>query len=155
MHDAFGRRKWAFWLFVCLLAAVVLVPSAVLLGALRSYWNFLTGAAPAAIRPMQVSFLDKRAESRGPIEKDLRFVEFRLRAPKAKAVELIGDFNGWKPGALPLSRADAGAWELMLPLPPGAYRYLFLVDGQAQADPGARAAAPAPDGRAASLRSVP
>lgn len=152
MHDAFGRRKWAFWLFVCALAAVLVVPSAVLLGALRSYWGFLTGAAPSTIRPLQVGFTDRRGDDRGAPERDLRFVEFRLRAPKAKAVELIGDFNGWRSGTLPLSRAGGG-WELMIPLPPGTYRYLFLVDGQPQAEPGARAAA-APDGRPASLRSV-
>ncbi|MBI5240283.1 MAG: hypothetical protein HY926_07400 [Elusimicrobia bacterium] len=154
MHDRFGRRKWAFWLFVAMLAAVAIIPSAVLLDALRSYVGFLSGDAPSTIRPMQVRFLDRRGDLRSPPEKDIQFVEFRLRAPKAKAVDLLGDFNGWKAGTLPLSRSGAGTWELMLPLPPGDYRYLFLVDGQPQADPGARPAA-APDGRTASLRSVP
>ena len=153
MHDRFGRRKWAFWLFVCLLAALTLVPSAMMLRILRSYYGFLTGAAPSTIHPMQVKFLDRRGDFRSAPEEDLRFAEFRLRAPKAKAVELIGDFNGWKAGSLPLQRAGGGAWELMLPLPPGSYHYLFLVDGQAATDPAARTGA-APDGKTASLRTV-
>ena len=153
MHDRFGRRKWAFWLFACLVAAITVIPSAVLLRALRSYYDFLTGAAPPTIHPLPVKFLDRRGESRSAPEPDLRFVEFRLRAPKAKAVDLIGDFNGWKAGTLPLSRVG-GAWELMLPLPPGSYHYLFLVDGQTATDPAARTAT-APDGKTVSVRTEP
>jgi len=153
VQDCCSRRKWAFWLFVCLLAAVILVPSAVLMRTMQSYYGFLTGAAPATIRPAQVQFLDRRGDSRSPPEKDLRFVEFRLRTPKAKAVELIGDFNGWKPGTLPLSRAGGSAWELILPLPPGSYRYLFLVDGQTATDPAARTVTAA-DGKTVSVRTA-
>lgn len=153
MRERFGRRKWAFWLFVCLLAAITVIPSAALLRALQSYRAFLTGAAPSTIHPVQVQFLDRRGDFRSAPEEDLRFVEFHLRAPKAKAVDLIGDFNGWKAGTLTLSRASGGAWELMLPLPPGSYHYLFLVDGQTTADPAARTAT-LPDGKTVSVRTA-
>ncbi|MCX5795586.1 MAG: hypothetical protein NTY77_08850 [Elusimicrobia bacterium] len=153
MQDRFGSRKWAFWLVVGLIGAVTVVPSAVLLRALQSYYDFLTGAAPATIRPIQVRFLDHRGDFHSPPEQDLRFAEFRLRAPKAKAVDLIGDFNGWKAGTLLLSRAAGGSWEIMLPLPPGAYHYLFLVDGQTTPDPEARAET-APGGKPVSVRTV-
>jgi hypothetical protein len=153
VHERFGRRKWAFWLFVCLLAVITVIPSAVLLRALRNYCSFLTGAAPSTIRPVPVNFLDRDGDFRSSPEPDLRFVEFRLRAPKAKTVQLIGDFNGWKAGALPLSRAGGGAWELMLPLPPGSYRYLFLVDGQTTTDPAARTETAA-DGKTVSVRTA-
>jgi hypothetical protein len=153
VHDRFGRRKWAFWLLVGLVGAVLVVPSAVLLETLRSYYDFLTGEAPATIRPAQVRFLDRRNDSRAVPEQDLRFAEFRLRAPKAKAVDLVGDFNGWKPGTLLLSRSPGGLWEVMLPLPPGTYHYRFLVDGQVATDPEARAET-GPDGKSVSVRAV-
>lgn len=153
MHDRFGRRKWAFWIFACVVAAVLVIPSAVLLSAIQSYYAFLSGAAPSTIRPMQVNFLDRREDSRTAPEQDLRFVEFHLRAPKAKAVDLIGDFNAWKAGTLPLSRNGNGGWELMLPLPPGSYRYLFLVDGQSQTDPSVRTETAA-DGKTVSVRTA-
>jgi len=154
MQDRFGRNKWAFWLFVCSLAAVTLLPSAVLLHALQSYCAFLTGAVPGTIRPVPVSFLDRRAESRSEPDANLRFVEFRLRAPQAKAVKLMGDFNGWKADTLPLARAGKDSWEIMLPLPPGRYHYLFLVDGRTQADPRAGTEAVS-DGKTTSMRLVP
>ena len=153
MHDRFARRKWAFWLFVSLIAAVLVIPSAVLVHTMQSYFEFLTGAAPATIHPVPVRFLDRRNEFRSAPEQDLRFVEFSLRAPKAKEVELIGDFNGWKAGTLALSRSGKGAWELMLPLPPGSYHYLFLVDGQTTTDPAARSATLA-DGKTVSVRAA-
>jgi len=153
MDDRFGRSKWGFWLFVLALTVVIAVPSAVLVRTVESYYQFLTGAAPGTIRPVQVDFLDRRNDSKLEAEKDLQFMEFHLSAPKAKNVELVGDFNGWKAGTLPLSRSGA-AWEVMLPLPPGRYHYRFLVDGQAQADPHAPSEAGA-DGKPASLRMVP
>ncbi len=153
MKERSGRRKWAFWLFICFLAAITIIPSAVLLRALQSYYDFLTGAAPSTIHPVQVKFLDRRGDFRSAPAEDLRFVEFHLRAPKAKAVDLIGDFNAWKAGTLALSRAAGGTWEIMLPLPAGSYHYLFLVDGQAQTDPSARAET-APDGKTVSLRTA-
>ncbi|WNJ18539.1 alpha-amylase family glycosyl hydrolase [Pontibacter sp. G13] len=40
---------------------------------------------------------------------------FREWAPGAKALHLIGDFNGWNREANPLTRVDGGIWELFLP----------------------------------------
>lgn len=57
-------------------------------------------------------------------------VPFVLYAPGAHSVALVGDFNGWDRGATPLRPAgSAGAWVVSLPLPPGRYRYAFLIDG--------------------------
>ncbi len=55
---------------------------------------------------------------------------FRLTAPDAKRVSVVGTFNGWDPDAHPLHSPDRqGVWSLSLPLSPGRYRYLFVVDG--------------------------
>ncbi|MGF1467016.1 MAG: 1,4-alpha-glucan branching protein GlgB [Sandaracinaceae bacterium] len=41
---------------------------------------------------------------------------FALWAPNADAVSVVGDFNGWDPGAHPLEpRAQSGIWERFLP----------------------------------------
>ncbi len=56
--------------------------------------------------------------------------EFRLKAPQAKRVSVVGTFNGWDPDAHPLHGPDrSGVWTLSLPLAPGRYRYMFVVDG--------------------------
>lgn len=56
--------------------------------------------------------------------------DFRLTAPDAKRVSVVGTFNGWDPQTHPLRGPDRnGVWSLSLPLPSGRYRYLFVVDG--------------------------
>ncbi|UCF06371.1 MAG: glycogen-binding domain-containing protein [bacterium] len=59
---------------------------------------------------------------------------FRLVAPSAKSVFLVGDFNGWNPTIDKLVELD-GRFEIRLYLLPGRYRYRFLVDGVSMPDP--------------------
>ena len=43
-------------------------------------------------------------------------VMFRLWAPHAAAVSVVGDFNSWKPGSHPMKKTDgASIWELFIP----------------------------------------
>lgn len=57
-------------------------------------------------------------------------VQFMLVAPAATAVSLVGDFNDWVAEATPMEGDVAeGLWVVTVPLPPGRYRYAFLVDG--------------------------
>jgi hypothetical protein len=60
---------------------------------------------------------------------------FALLEPDAKQVAVVGDFNGWKPGATPMERHDGGHWETTIALAPGRYEYKFLVDGHWTPDP--------------------
>lgn len=65
-------------------------------------------------------------------------VRFTLDAPTATTVSIVGDFNGWTEGALPLRRsADGRTWEIEVPLTPGRYAYAFVVDGRIARDPSA------------------
>jgi hypothetical protein len=62
---------------------------------------------------------------------ELRPVEFVLAAPGASQVMLVGDFNGWSPGATPLRASERrGIWSVTVPLAPGRHEYAFLVDGK-------------------------
>ena len=58
-----------------------------------------------------------------------RLVPFVLSAPTAAHVTVVGDFNDWDPRATPLKRLSPEAWGVMLELPPGRYRYAFVLDG--------------------------
>ncbi|HEU4682002.1 MAG TPA: isoamylase early set domain-containing protein [Gemmatimonadales bacterium] len=61
----------------------------------------------------------------------MRQVEFVLVAPQASQVMLVGDFNGWSPGATPLRASESnGIWSVTVPLTPGRHEYAFLVDGK-------------------------
>lgn len=61
-------------------------------------------------------------------------VTFRLYAPKAHNVTVIGD---WINGIAPLTEGEGGVWEYTTaPLPSELYTYRFYVDGLIGLDPG-------------------
>jgi len=51
-------------------------------------------------------------------------------APEANTVAVAGDFNGWDVQTHMLKRSKAGWWKTTLKLPPGRYRYRFVVNGE-------------------------
>jgi enterochelin esterase family protein len=63
-------------------------------------------------------------------------ITFRVLAPKAETVRLNGsDIPGMGQGA-EMTKGTNGVWEVTLgPIPPGAYRYNFNVDGVSVIDP--------------------
>jgi predicted carbohydrate-binding protein with CBM48 len=64
--------------------------------------------------------------------------QFVLVAPQAASVSLVGDFNDWDPSRAPMHAARGGVWATVVSLPPGRYRYAFLVNGvEWRADPAA------------------
>lgn len=61
---------------------------------------------------------------------------FRVRAPRARQVFIVGSFNQWKSGELPLRGPDEdGYWYASVILPQGAHQYKFVVDGTWTVDP--------------------
>jgi hypothetical protein len=62
-------------------------------------------------------------------------VKFVTLYPRARSVQIAGDFNNWQPHKTALKAAQDGKWELALALAPGKYRYRMVVDGQWQQDP--------------------
>ena len=63
-------------------------------------------------------------------------VAFVTLYPRAKSVQVAGDFNGWQPSKLPLEKiGESGVWQAAVKLPQGKYRYRLVVDGQWQQDP--------------------
>jgi hypothetical protein len=89
--------------------------------------------APALMNP--------KAPISGAATVDGAVVRFTLQAPKAKAVALVGDFNGWNPAITNLELRD-GVWSVVIPVSPGRHQYGFVVDGTRwSADPTAPQAA--------------
>lgn len=67
------------------------------------------------------------------IEADVRElvpVRLVLHAPDAERVTVAGTFNGWDPSSTPLIEGPDGLFYVIVPLPPGRYEYLFVVDGE-------------------------
>jgi hypothetical protein len=69
-------------------------------------------------------------------------VTFVFVAPQARSVALAGDFNDWDAARVLMRREASGLWTVDVPLTPGRYRYVFVVDGRRfVADPAAPRAA--------------
>jgi hypothetical protein len=59
-------------------------------------------------------------------------VRFEIRAPEARDVAVVGNWNRWDPGAQKLEDPDGdGVWEIEIPLKRGEeHQYQFLIDGE-------------------------
>ncbi len=60
---------------------------------------------------------------------------FLFVAPSAKSVVLVGDFTQWQHHPIPMRMNRDGVWFTFVPLPRGAHRYRFIVDGTWHDDP--------------------
>jgi Glycogen recognition site of AMP-activated protein kinase len=83
-------------------------------------------------------------QSTPPPETDLRPVvtggkaRFRLRAPGATNVVVVGSWDDWAaPGLVLSATREPGLWEVTSGLPPGGHRYHFVVDGAPRRPPNA------------------
>jgi hypothetical protein len=56
-------------------------------------------------------------------------VAFRVFLPHASRVELVGDFTDWQRKPVTLKREYPGWWTASLDVPPGEFRFAYLVDG--------------------------
>ena len=63
-------------------------------------------------------------------------MQFVLEAPTATSVAVAGDFSGWEPSFALEDLDGDGVWSGRVPVEPGVYTYMFLIDGtQWQTDP--------------------
>ncbi len=114
-----ARFDWLFaprtlqWNLAQAAAAVILVAAATLaaLGVVRSrVAGPAAGLTGAATMPVMVRLV--------------------VLQPGARTVHAVGDFNGWDPTRTSLQQVSTGVWSVTLPLDPGRYEYMFVVDGQ-------------------------
>jgi hypothetical protein len=77
---------------------------------------------------------------------DVRTVVLEYKAPDARDVSLVGDFNGWGQEADPVQAEKVdGRWVFRVELGPGRYQYAFVVDGKTWL-PDPNSAGTVPDG---------
>jgi chromosome segregation ATPase len=76
----------------------------------------------------------KRHPARDPAP-DAPGQNFRLDAPDASNVLLVGDFTAWRKEPIQMKQGPDGVWSVTVDLQPGTYRYLFVVDGRWTEDP--------------------
>ena len=87
-------------------------------------------------------------------QRNLHHANFFCQAPAAKQVTLVGDFNGWDPNAIPMTRQPDGRWTASVELSHGDHQYFFLVDGKRVLDPSATGTARDEHNQPVSLRAV-
>ena len=75
-------------------------------------------------------------------------------APHAQSVQVVGNFNAWRPEANPLTHTGTGEWSTRLTLKSGQYEYRFVVDGVWTDDPQATQTAANPHGGRNSILTV-
>lgn len=84
------------------------------------------GEAPSGWTLLGVVYRGRQATERAP---SFQRRAFRVHAPEAQEVSVVGTFTGWAPW--PLTRADGGDWVGEFALPAGSTEYAYLVDGRA------------------------
>ncbi|HEY1065204.1 MAG TPA: alpha/beta hydrolase-fold protein, partial [Pirellulales bacterium] len=113
---------------------------------LRTVAVLLFLAAPTLAQPPEFTSPEVQAD---------RSLVFRVFAPKAEAVKLQGGDVPGVPQGGAMTKGENGVWELKVgPVPAGAYRYRFEVDGVAVVDPRNPATSES-NANAWSLASVP
>jgi hypothetical protein len=122
-------RRWADTLFAPRSLQWNLASAAgVACVALLAVWGMVTGRIPSrpgtAAPPASVA-----ASATAPAPSTV-LVRLVVLQPGARTVQVAGDFNGWNPVQTPLEQISSGAWTVTLPLEPGRYEYMFVVDGQ-------------------------
>ncbi len=99
-------------------------------------WNMATALAALCLVVIAVGAilqLQKKSNlvSYQPsVERSLRTVVMSFQAPQAKAVAVAGDFNQWSIEKGLMKKESGGVWTLEVPLEPGTYHYMFVVDGE-------------------------
>jgi hypothetical protein len=96
------------------------------LGCQVELWRAGTEEGRPAMLPVPIATPD-------PLAPEVRGTEvtFKVRAAEAQQVALVGGFNGWDEHRQPMQGPDdAGIWRLTATIPPGSWRYSFVVDGK-------------------------
>lgn len=66
---------------------------------------------------------------RTPRGDGLEAVTFALRAPPSTPITLVGDFNDWQTGGVPMHRTADGGAAATVRLRPGRYRFAYVTAG--------------------------
>jgi len=85
---------------------------------------------------------------------EARAETFTFRAPRARSVQLVGDFTAWEHAPISLHKEADDVWRTTVELTPGRHLYRYLVDGQWRDDPNCEERAENPFGSQDDVRKV-
>ncbi|MCL5022423.1 MAG: hypothetical protein M1497_03490 [Nitrospirae bacterium] len=111
--------------------------SSFFLGARVLRWNLASALAALCLVVIAAGAffeMQKKGEivsHRASLDKATRTVVISFYAPKAGKVSLAGDFNKWSIEKGLMKKESNGIWTLEIPLEPGTYHYMFVVNGEA------------------------
>ncbi|MHC5137376.1 MAG: hypothetical protein ACYSN7_02365, partial [Planctomycetota bacterium] len=98
--------------------------------------ELLASVPPETIKPQESISLDEKLADFYGVRQVDGHVMFSAMYPRAKTVQIAGDFNDWMPEKTALQHVDGtGKWQLAMPLDKGIYRYRLVVDDLWQQDP--------------------
>jgi len=122
-------RRWRVAGGLALAAAAGLVAT-VWMRDVRSGPRVAATRSAAAARTTGLAAASSAGEARLAGEvMGMKTVQVVLRAPDARRVSVVGDFNGWDAHADAMTRdAASGLWSHSMALRPGRHVYAFVVD---------------------------
>lgn len=91
-------------------------------------WNMASALAVAAVLIVTAS-VAFRQQPASVARSESVTVRLNFYAPQAGRVAVAGDFNRWQGDSTPMVPQGGGVWTIDLPLRPGTYSYMFVVDG--------------------------
>jgi hypothetical protein len=99
-------------------------------------WNMATALAIVLLTVITATLMMKQLTHIGagpgatsiPSGEQVATVRLNLVAPAAHHVSVAGDFNKWRTDSHVMTREN-GMWTIEIPLKPGMYSYMFIVDG--------------------------
>lgn len=121
LHDLLFTRKTLQWNLAGAMASVFVIVTA---GILTIQWH--TTSAPVSA---PLAMASNTAPAAMSVPASTALVRFQLSMPTASEVAVVGDFSQWQQ-QFQLKRVADGTWATDIPLPPGTYEYVFVVDQQ-------------------------
>lgn len=99
------------------------------------------GRFTAATSPPPIATTHETAADRplAPRKQPGGAIRFRVRAPGARQVQIMGEWNQWQPEAMTQVAEAEDLWQVDLTLPTGRYAYSFTADEQPVRPPDAEA----------------
>jgi hypothetical protein len=102
-------------------------------------WGITTAAAAAVLVVLTFALIGRLRTGPGQVpmvsssspQVQTVMVNMSLYAPKAHRVAVAGNFNKWNADDYIMTRQNNGMWTISLPLEPGVYAYMFVVDNTA------------------------
>lgn len=121
LYDLFFAPKTLRWNLAGAMASVFVMAT---VGTLTMQWR--TASAPVSA---PLAMANNTAPETTPMPARPTLARFQLNMPAAREVAVVGDFSQWQQ-RYKLKRLPDGTWVTDIPLPPGTYEYIFVVDQQ-------------------------